>query len=162
MEPFRRNLSENIFCKTAIFQNGILHKESFRNDFLNQLESFRKNLSECNLSEFFLQNRNLSEWNLLEGIFQKIFLAKPESCKMESFRRNHSGQIFQKESFRKYFPSKPEPSEFFFQAGFFQNGIFQKEYFRRKLSEKCIQKCIFFSQTEIFQNGIFQKQFLGE
>jgi hypothetical protein len=99
MESFRRNLSEMYFllnwnlsernfsewnhsegifkknCKTGIFQ-----KESFRKYFFIQPESFRKNLSEGiipkesfrkNLSENnFLQNRNLSEWNLLEGIFR--------------------------------------------------------------------------------------------
>jgi hypothetical protein len=31
MESFRRNLSENIFSKIGIFQNGIIPKESFRN-----------------------------------------------------------------------------------------------------------------------------------
>jgi hypothetical protein len=45
---------------------------------------------------------NLSERNLSEGIFQKIFSAKPESFRMESFRknlseRNLSERIFQKE-----------------------------------------------------------------
>jgi hypothetical protein len=63
---FRRNLSEGIFQKilldpTGIFQNGIFQKESFRNTFLIQLESFRRNLSGWNLSEFFLQSWNLSE-----------------------------------------------------------------------------------------------------
>jgi ribonuclease HI len=38
--------------------------------------------------------RNLSEWNLSEGIFQKIFSAKPESFRMESFKRNLSGTSF--------------------------------------------------------------------
>jgi hypothetical protein len=33
MESFRRNLSENIFSKTGIFQNGIIQKESFRKYF---------------------------------------------------------------------------------------------------------------------------------
>jgi hypothetical protein len=40
--------------------------ESFRK------ESFRRNFSEIT----FRPNWNLSEWNLLEGIFQKIFSAK--------------------------------------------------------------------------------------
>jgi hypothetical protein len=106
------------------------------------MESFRKYLSERNLSEgivqerlfqpigifqngifqkesfrkyfrkYFQQNRNLSEWNLSEGIFQKIFSAKPESFRMESFRRNLSENIFST-------------------TGIFSNRIFQKEYFRK-------------------------------
>jgi hypothetical protein len=60
------------------------------------LKSFRRNLSEWNLSELFLQNRNLSEWNLSEGIFQKIILAKPESFRMKSFRKNLSENMFYK------------------------------------------------------------------
>jgi hypothetical protein len=55
----------------------------------------RWNLSESNLSEStFWPNWNLSEWNLSEGIFQKIFSAKPESFRMESFRKNISENIF--------------------------------------------------------------------
>jgi hypothetical protein len=92
MESFRRNLSENIFSKTrifqngifqkesfridfgqtGIFQNGIFQKESFRNDFLAKAESFRMESLRRNLSELtFWPNRNLSEWNHSEGIFQK-------------------------------------------------------------------------------------------
>jgi hypothetical protein len=60
----------------------------------------RWNLSELNLSEStFWPNRNLSEWNLSEGIFQKIFLAKPESFRMESFGRNLTEGIIQKRLF---------------------------------------------------------------
>jgi hypothetical protein len=92
MESFRRNLSENIFSKiviffysvfiviaqrgtaesfriesfritlfykTGIFQNGIFQKGILGNGIF-QKESFRK---------YFQQNRNLSEWNLSEGIF---------------------------------------------------------------------------------------------
>jgi hypothetical protein len=33
MESFRKNISENIFSKTGIFQNGIIQKESFRKYF---------------------------------------------------------------------------------------------------------------------------------
>jgi hypothetical protein len=52
-------------------------------------------LSESNLSEStFWPNRNLSEWNLSQGNFQKIFSAKPESFRMESFRGNLSENIF--------------------------------------------------------------------
>jgi ABC-type antimicrobial peptide transport system permease subunit len=90
MVSFKRNLLENIFSKTRIFQNGIFQKESFRNDFLIPLKSFRRNLSERNPSELFLQNPNLSEWNLSEGIFfRKYVLAKPES-----FRKNLSENMF--------------------------------------------------------------------
>jgi hypothetical protein len=94
MESFRRNLSENIFIKTGIFQNGIFQKESFRNNFLILLEYFRKNLSVWHISELFLQNRNLSEWNLSEGTsFQKICFSKTGifqngTFQKESFRRN--------------------------------------------------------------------------
>jgi hypothetical protein len=56
------------------------------------MESFRRNHSEKAITA----NWNLSEWNLSEGIFQKIFLAKPESFRMESFRRNLSENIFSK------------------------------------------------------------------
>jgi hypothetical protein len=66
----------------------------------------RWNLSEWNLSELtFWPNCNPSEWNLLEGILQKIFSAKPESFRMESFQRNLSEFIFSK-------------------TGIFLNGIF--------------------------------------
>jgi hypothetical protein len=78
----------------------------------------RWNLSEWNLSEStlsestFWPNRNLSEWNLSEGIIQKIFSAKAECLRMESFRKNISENIFSL-------------------TGIFQNGIFQKESFRK-------------------------------
>jgi hypothetical protein len=64
-------------------------KESYRNDFLIQLESFKRNLS-----ELFLQNWNLSEWNISEGIFLEIMLAKPESFRMESYRKNLAETTF--------------------------------------------------------------------
>jgi hypothetical protein len=47
--------------------------ESFRINFLAKPEFFR-------MESFRM---NLSEWNLSEGIFQKIFSAKPESFRME-------------------------------------------------------------------------------
>jgi hypothetical protein len=78
-----------LFDQTRIFQNEISQKESFNN--------------------IFYQNRILSEWNISEGIFQSIFSTKPESFRMESFRRNVSENIFsktetfQKESCKKYF-----------------------------------------------------------
>jgi hypothetical protein len=65
------------------------------------MESFRRNHSEKAISA----NWNLSEWNLFERIFQKIFLAKQDSFRMEPFRRNLSENIFSK-------------------TGIFQNGIF--------------------------------------
>jgi uncharacterized protein YjbI with pentapeptide repeats len=64
------DLSESLFStkqKIFVSKTGIFQKESFRNHFLIPLESFRRNLSEWNLSELFLQNRNISE-----KIFQKI------------------------------------------------------------------------------------------
>jgi hypothetical protein len=72
---FQNGIFQNrLFGPTGIFQNGIFQKESFR--------------------KYFQQNRNVSEWNHSERIFQKIILAKTESFRMESFRV---------ESFRKYF-----------------------------------------------------------
>jgi hypothetical protein len=62
----------------------------------------RWKISERTLSEStFWPNWNPSEWNLSEGIFQKIFSVKPESFRKKSFRTNLS-EIFlaQPESFR--------------------------------------------------------------
>jgi hypothetical protein len=59
---------------------------------------------------------NLSEGNLSEGIFQKIFSAKPES-------------------FRKYFQQNWNLSEWNLSGKIFQKEICQKESFRRNLSE---------------------------
>jgi hypothetical protein len=73
---------------------------------------------------------DLSEWNLSEGIFQKIFSAKPECFRMDSFRKNLSENIL----------AQPES--------------FRMESFRRNLSENT------FSKTVIFQNGIFQKEYV--
>jgi hypothetical protein len=76
------------------------------------MESFRITifLQNQTLSEWNLSERNPSEWNLLEGIFQKI-------------RYDPTGifqnGIFQKESFRKYFQQNPNFSE----------GIIQKRLF---------------------------------
>jgi hypothetical protein len=72
MESFRRNLSENIFSKTGIFQNGTLGRNLSENIFsktgifqngIFQKESFRKG-KESFRKESFIKN-------LLEGIFQK-------------------------------------------------------------------------------------------
>jgi hypothetical protein len=80
VESFRRNLSENIFIKTGIFQ-----KESFRNDFLIPLESFRR--------ESFRIISAKPESFRMES-FRKYVLAKPESFRMESFRKNLSENMF--------------------------------------------------------------------
>jgi hypothetical protein len=85
MEPFRMELVRiDFLAKLESFRIGIFQKESF--------------------IKYFQQNRNLSEWNLSEGIFQKIFSVKPESFRMESFRknlseRNLSERICQKDFF---------------------------------------------------------------
>jgi hypothetical protein len=142
MESIRRNLSENIFSKTGIFQNGIFLKESFRNHFLIPLESFRRNLS-----ELFLQNRNHSKWNLSEGIFQKIYFGKTgifqngiflkESFRnhflipLESFRRNLSEWNLSELFLQNRNHSEWNLSEGIFQKPLFDpTGIFQKESFR--------------------------------
>jgi hypothetical protein len=77
VESFRRNLSENIFIKTGIFQ-----KESFRNDFLILLESFRMNLSEWNLAEFFCKTGIFHNGSFQKESFRKYVLAKPESFRI--------------------------------------------------------------------------------
>jgi hypothetical protein len=65
--------------------------KSFIIDFLAKLESFRmESFEKESFRKYFLHHRNLSEWNLLEGIFQKILVKKPESFRMESFRKNRS------------------------------------------------------------------------
>jgi hypothetical protein len=77
--------------------------------------------SKWNLSEFFLQNWNLLEWSLSEGIFPKIFSVNPNSFRMESFRKNLSEDMFKQN--RNL--SERNISE----------GIIQKESFRKNLSE---------------------------
>jgi hypothetical protein len=105
VESSRKNLSENIFTTTGIFQNGInLLEGIYQKIFSVKPESFRME----SFRKYFQQNWNLSEWNLSEGIFQKIFLTKPESFRMESCtknlsERNLSERIFQKESWRNNF-----------------------------------------------------------
>jgi hypothetical protein len=113
----------------GIFQNGIFQKESFR--------------------KYFQQNQNLSEWNLLDGIFQKQ-LFKPtgifqkELFRMESFRIfSAKPESFRMESFRIIFFAKPESC---------RTESFRMESCRRNLSENILSK------TRIFHNGIFQKE----
>jgi hypothetical protein len=62
MESFRRNLSENIFNKTEIFQNGI-----FQKIFLAQPEFFRKESFRRNLAENIFSKTGIFQ----NGIFQK-------------------------------------------------------------------------------------------
>jgi hypothetical protein len=111
MESLRRNLSENIFSKTGIFQNGIVQKESFRKGYFSQHESFRMESFRMNFSENIFNKT---------GIFQN--------------------GIFQKESFRKYFEQNRNLSEWNLSERIFQKGIFQKESFRKNLSEGIFQK----------------------
>jgi hypothetical protein len=75
MESFRKNLSENTF-KTQL--------ESFR------MESFRRNLSR----KYFYQNRNLSEWNLSEGIFQTRLFDPTGIFQKESFFEWNLSELF--------------------------------------------------------------------
>jgi hypothetical protein len=78
MESFRKysqqnwNLSENIFSKTRIFQNGIFQKrifqkESLRNIFFSQLESFRMESFRKKISKTRIFQNGIFQ----KGIFQK-------------------------------------------------------------------------------------------
>jgi hypothetical protein len=132
---FQNGIFQNrLFGQTGIFQNGTFQKESFR--------------------KYFQQNRNLSEWNQSERIFQKIFLAQPESFRMESFKRNLSENVFlaKPESFRMESFRRNLSENIFSKTGIFQNGIFQNGIFQNGI----FQNGIF--QNGIFQNGIFQKE----
>jgi hypothetical protein len=101
-ESFRRNLSENTFRP-----NWNLSGRIFQKIFSAKLESFRMESFRRNPSELFLQKWNLTEWNDLEGIFQKIFFQNRNlsewnlsegTFQKESFRRIHSKRIFQKQT----------------------------------------------------------------
>jgi hypothetical protein len=64
--------------------------------------------------------------NLSERIFQKIFSAKPESFRMESFRKNLSENnlLPQPESFSMESFGRNLSENIFGENGIFQNGIF--------------------------------------
>jgi hypothetical protein len=71
-----RNLSENIFNKTWIFQNGIFQKKSFRKRLYGPtgiIHSAKLPKFSAKPESFRVKplRKNLSEKNLSEGIFQK-------------------------------------------------------------------------------------------
>jgi hypothetical protein len=74
IELFKRNLSENKFIITGIFENGIYKKEYLSENIFNKTGIFQK---ESFRMESF-----------------RIISAKPESFRMESFRKNLSENIF--------------------------------------------------------------------
>jgi hypothetical protein len=76
MESFRRNLSENIFSKTGIFQNGIFQKESFRIDFMAKPESFRMESFRRNHSENIFSKTGIFQ----NEIFQLFTCSKCQFC----------------------------------------------------------------------------------
>jgi hypothetical protein len=69
------------------------------------------------------------------GIFQKIFLAKPESFRIKSFGIESFRKKYQNGIFRKIFSAKPES--------------FGMEFFRKNISERSLTEGIFQKRSEL-------------